>query len=227
MVDRAAYEPVLALLDALDANALREAGCWLGGGAGVALRCGGYRVSRDVDLLCADAAGYRALRGRVFDAGLRALFRRDVVVVRQARADRYGIRGAVAVGGAPIKIEVVREARVELEGVADPYLPVARLCDADMVAEKLLANDDRLNDDAALGRDALDLLMLERALGGLPEVAWDKAREAYGPSIDVAFARALDHLRANPADLERAFETFDVLPDARAYLNERIARSAP
>ena len=65
-------------------------------------------------------------------------------------------------------------------------LPVARLSDEDLVAEKLLANEERPWDDSTLGRDAMVLLVLEHALGGCPAGASDKARAAYGPSVESA-----------------------------------------
>jgi hypothetical protein len=59
----------------------------------------------------------------------------------------------IEVGGEPIKCEVVSEGRIDWEGTRDPLLPVLRLSDGDLVAEKLLANVDRYLDDGALGRD--------------------------------------------------------------------------
>ncbi len=65
-------------------------------------------------------------------------------------------------------------------------LPVARLSDEDLVAERLLANEERPWDDSTLGRDAMVLLVLEHALGGCPAGASDKARAAYRPSVESA-----------------------------------------
>jgi hypothetical protein len=87
---------IVALLGRVDAALFRDARCWFGGGSAVSLRCGEFRVSRDVDFLCASREGYRLLRQRVFDRGAPGLFARDVVVAREARADRYGIRLALA-----------------------------------------------------------------------------------------------------------------------------------
>lgn len=226
MVERSEHRRVLTLLSALDAGFFRETECWFAGGTAVSLRCGEYRISHDVDFLCATREGYRALRERVFHQGLRGFFTRDVEVVREVRADRYGIRAVVRVDGAPLKLEIVSEGRIALEGTADPELPVARLTDADLVAEKLLANADRFLDDSALSRDALDLVVLAHYLGELPAAAWEKARGAYGDSVDEAFERALRRLRDRPELVARALEMLDVRPEARDVIAARLAAVA-
>lgn len=227
MVERPEHLRVLSLLSAMDAPFLREAECWFAGGTAVSLRCGEYRLSYDIDFLCATREGYRALRERLFHEGLRGFFTRDVEVVRDARADRYGIRAVLRVDGAPLKLEMVSEGRISLSGVADPALPVARLSDEDLVAEKLLANSDRFLDDSALGRDALDLLLLDHELGELPAHAWEKARAAYGDSVDRAFERALQRLRDRPELVQRAIQMLDVRPSAREIIEARLGEIAP
>lgn len=227
MPERPALRQVVELLSALDADLFRETGCWFAGGTAVALRCGEYRLSRDVDFLCATREGYRKLREVVFDRGLGGLFKREPKVLRPVRADRYGIRAVVEIEGAPMKLEIVSEGRIPLAGTDDGTLPVARLTDEDLVAEKLLANADRFLDDSALGRDALDLIVLQHHLGGLPESAKEKARAAYGDSIDRALARGLQRLRDDPAQLERALTTLDVTPEACALIRARLAAIPP
>jgi hypothetical protein len=227
VVERPELRKVVALLSALDADLLRETGCWFAGGTAIALRCGEYRLSRDVDFLCASREGYRKLREVVFDHGLSGLFTGEVKALRPLRADRYGIRAVVEVEGVPVKLEIVSEGRIPLSGVDDGSLPVARLTDEDLVAEKLLANADRYLDDSALGRDALDLIVLQHHLGALPESAKEKARAAYGGAIDRALERGLQRLRDNPEQLERALDTLDVLPAAREVIRARLSTIAP
>jgi hypothetical protein len=224
MVERAEHQPVLALLDRLDATVLRDAACWLAGGTAVSLRCSEFRLSRDVDFLCASRAGYRELRERVYRAGARGLFSGEVSLRRDLRADRYGIRMVVDIDAQPIKLEIVSEGRIELDGAQDAELPVARLQDTDLVATKLLANEDRFLDDAALGRDIIDLVMLEHVIGGLPDAAWDKARGAYGPSVEDAYRRALARLNDEPALLARASEKLAITDEARRVIEERLLR---
>lgn len=213
----------LAVLERLDADRLREAGAWFAGGTAVSLRCGEFRVSRYVDFLCASMEGYRELRACVRADGARGIFVRDVALLREPRVDRYGIRLALGLGDAVLKLEIVSEGRISLAGTDDRALPVARLVDDDLVAEKLLANDDRYLDDSALGRDAIDLLMLERTLGALPDAAWTKARTAYGASVDRAWDQSLRRLRARPELLARALDAMGVSADARALVAARLA----
>jgi len=227
MVERPEHRRILSLLSAMDAPFLAAAECWFGGGTAVSLRCNEYRLSYDVDFLCATREGYRALRECLFHQGLRGFFTRDVEVVREVRADRYGIRSVVRVDGAPLKLEIVSEGRIALQGMTDPALPVARLTDEDLVAEKLLANADRFLDDSALARDAFDLVLLAHQLGELPSAAWEKARSAYGDSVDGAFERALQRLRDRPDLVKRALEVLDVRPAAREVIEARLATITP
>lgn len=223
MVERPELARVVEALKLLDHGLLRDSGCWFAGGSAIALRCGGYRLSRDVDFLCASRDGYRALRQRVFSHGGRGLFGGEVDIVREVRVDRYGIRLAFQFEGQPLKLELVSEGRIDLAGEDDPMLPVARLRDVDLVAEKLLANADRHQDDAAMGRDVLDLIMLEHALGELPQEAWTKATEAYGDSVEVAWHRALRRLRERPAMRARWFEQMVVSSEGQAIIEARLA----
>jgi len=217
---------VLDLLSSLDADLLRSSECWFGGGTAVSLRCGEPRVSKDVDFLCASHDGYRRLRQHVFGRDAQALFRVPIVAVRELRADRYGLRTAVRIGDAVIKLELISEGRIPLGGTDDPELPVSRLADVDLVAEKLLANVDRGADDVSLSRDIVDLLLLEETLGALPEASFEKARSAYGDSVDRAFAGSLARLASDVAQRERFFELLGLAEDARAMIRSRVARSA-
>jgi len=223
MAEREQHRRVLAALAALDTELFADTGCWFAGGTAISLRCGEFRVSQDVDFLCASRDGYRVLRERVFDRGVAGLFRVAPPVLRELRADRYGIRTVLRIDGEPVKFEIVSEARLELRGVTDPALPVARLADEDLVAEKLLANADRYLDDAAMGRDAIDLIVLERALGGLPAASFEKARQAYGASVDEAWHRALVRLRDKPELLARSLDAMSVDAAARAVIAARLA----
>jgi hypothetical protein len=227
LAERRENRRALTLLAQVDGALFREAACWFAGGTAISLRCGEFRVSRDVDFLCASREGYRLLRERARTGGGRGLFSGAVSIVREPRVDRYGIRMAVEVDGEPLKFEIVSEGRIALDGFDDPSLPVARLCDVDLVAEKLLANDDRYLDDSALGRDLVDLLVLERHLGALPAAALIKAQEAYGPSVLRAHRGAQRRFRDRPDLLARSLDALSVLPSERAYVTARIAALAP
>jgi hypothetical protein len=90
-------------------------------------RPGEYRLSKDVDFLCADAGGYRALRSAAVSRGVAGFFARDVIQERPFRADQYGIRAVIRVGKTPLRFEIVREGRIALGGREDPGLGVPRL----------------------------------------------------------------------------------------------------
>src|SRR5690349_15605872 len=109
MAERQEHRRILALLTSLDAEFLRRAECWFAGETAISLRCDEFRISRDVDFLCASREGYRLVRQRVYEAGIQALFTHDVAVRREVRADRYGVRVVLDVEGAPIKLEIVSE----------------------------------------------------------------------------------------------------------------------
>lgn len=224
MVERPEHRRVIELLSAMDAELLERCGCWFGGGTAVSIRCNEPRVSRDVDFLCSSHDGYRKLRNHVFGRDARALFRDPVDPVRELRADRYGVRTAVRIGDVVIKVELVSEGRIELESVADSELPVRRLTDSDLIAEKLLANVDRGLDDASLGRDVIDLMLLELTIGELPHQAFEKARSAYGDAVDRAFATACDRLDSDSSLRERCFASLGIDDRFRAEVTRRLRR---
>jgi Nucleotidyl transferase AbiEii toxin, Type IV TA system len=115
---------VLQLLQALNAPLLKQSGCYFGGGTAIVLLLGEYRESVDVDLLCASAEGYRTLRNVVNERSLGDVLAQPVTLVRDVRADRYGIRTFCELDGTPIKLEIVREDRISLTGEDHAGLPI-------------------------------------------------------------------------------------------------------
>lgn len=59
---RPRHRLVWRTLEALDRDFLAEARCRFAGGTRIVLALDEYRESVDVDFLCADVAGYRAIR---------------------------------------------------------------------------------------------------------------------------------------------------------------------
>ena len=176
------HREIARLLAALDAGLLQDCECWFAGGTAISMLLGEYRRSDDVDFLCSSSDGYRRLREEVFHRGLAALGA-DLPVVRDARADQYGIRCVLGTLDNPIKFEVVREARIDLSPGEDVIEGVALLSRPDLYAEKLLANADRGLDRAALFRDFIDLCMMSRAWPEVREAACAKAVAAYGDVV--------------------------------------------
>lgn len=159
--------------------------CWFGGGTAIVLKLDEYRRSLDVDFLCADIDGYRELRSAAVKQGATAFFDGPIEQVREFKADQYGIRAVLSYKGQPMKFEIIRESRIDIEGAFDPQLGVPALRVEDMYAEKLLANADRCFDRSVAYRDAIDLGMLVAELGPIPEASISKVERAYGDDIAI------------------------------------------
>jgi hypothetical protein len=221
MFERPRHNAVLHALHAFDAELLAEARCYFGGGTAIVLLLGEYRESIDIDFLCADRAGYRTLRAATWGKGLPGLLKpaARLDALRDLQADQYGIRTRIEVDRVPIRFEIVREARIELAGAIRPELGVPVLSREDMYAEKLLANADRWHDTAVLNRDIIDLSMMIARWGPIPQVAWTKARDAYGTVADDAYGRAVDRIR----DLAWLRTCMDGLGMRRSLIEEVLA----
>ncbi len=184
MFRREQHRRVAVVLGALRSDLLARCRFWFGGGTRIVLELGEYRESRDVDFLCSDAEGYAELRLRAATGAFPALFsdegRARLEFPREIRIDQYGIRFPVTCDGESLKVELIREARVELSGGARPaWAPVDCLSVEECYIEKLLANSDRWADRQFLSRDLLDLAALRAACGPIPEEAWRQAEKAY------------------------------------------------
>jgi hypothetical protein len=200
------HRAVAAALKAMDHDKLAACKCWFGGGTEIVLELGEYRLSKDIDFLCADADGYREIRSLAASGGAASLFGGGVREERTFKTDQYGVRGIISVDGITLRFEVVREARINLAGRSDPILGVPRLTDADRIAEKLLANADRCQDRSTACRDAADLGMLALHRGPFAEAALAKAEHAYGDDVVRKLVWVLDHLSV-AGELSRAAES--------------------
>lgn len=200
---------IVALLASMDGDWLLANRCYFGGGTAIVLSLGEYRRSLDVDFLCDDGDGYRAIRSAVAERGVRALFGGEATSPRDFRIDQYGVRGVVVWNQQPIKVEVIREARIPLTGAIEPHFAVPLLSFADQVAEKLLANADRGLDRAIGYRDAIDLGMLVGQEDSLPVSAVAKATGAYGADVARKAERVLQVL-SNAAEVRHAAATLDM-----------------
>lgn len=181
---RAEHKIISEVLGAMNHAFFLDNRCWFGGGTAIVLKLGEYRRSMDIDFLCSDIDGYRRLRAAAMGEGVSAFFLSQIESLRDIRADQYGIRALLGYDGQPIKFEIVREGRIELNGRLDDELGVPTLVPEDMFAEKLLANADRCVDPSVNYRDALDIGMLIKGCGNIPNAALAKAERAYGPEIE-------------------------------------------
>jgi hypothetical protein len=182
-IKRQEHGVILEALHLMDQNFLVANGCWFRGGTAIVLKLDEYRQSLDVDFLCSDADGYRALRNAAVERGIRAFFPKPVETVRHFKSDQYGLRAALSLHGQTIKFEIIREARIQLRGHIDEQLGLPMLLVPDLFAEKLLANADRCHDRSVAYRDAIDLGMLVIGFGNIPDEAITKALNAYGADV--------------------------------------------
>lgn len=172
------------MLSRLDSKFLTRARCFFGGGTRIVLELGEYRESRDVDFLCSDRAGYRLLREGVSGTTLGLIQASDLSLAREVRTDQYGIRTFIDHDGIKLKFEIVREARIELDGEAVAGIPVACLTRRHCFAEKFLANADRGLDTSTLSRDIVDLaFMIEGWSKKDADAGLAMAKTAYGDSV--------------------------------------------
>ena len=225
MFKRLHHQAIAQVLYALDADLLRRHGCLFGGGTAIAMRYGEFRESVDIDFLVSSATGYRELRQLVV-TGLGSLFRDGnlpFTQLREAKTDQYGIRSILHVVGQDIKVEIVREGRIELDtpGPKDSICGVATLAPLDMAASKLLANSDRWYDDGTFNRDLIDLAMMEPTLK-LLESAVTKAQGAYGGTILPDLAKSIDRVEKRTDWLERCMQAMAMdMPKAVVWKHVR------
>lgn len=226
--DRPHHQRIAHVLAALDADVLRAHACWFGGGTCIALRFGEYRESVDIDFLVSDATGYRELRQWLTGpTGLAPITRAGampLVLLREVRADQYGIRTQVQMDGQAIKFEIVREARIELDAPSpqDAVCGIGTLSLRDLAASKLLANSDRQADDGVFSRDVIDLAMMDLPLPSLRS-ALLKAEQAYGATVIRDLAKALDRLQQREGWLDRCMQVM-AMDMPKAVLWQKIRR---
>lgn len=215
MFERKQHRNVLALLSVLDSQKLSRCKFLFGGGTRIVLELEEYRESHDVDFLCSDPEGYSELRFEASKGGYPALFRLDsgldLSFPREMRIDQYGIRFPVVIAGDMVRMELIREARIELDpGIRPPWSPLDCLSLADCYAEKLLANADRWADRQVLSRDLIDLSALRHRVGPIPAAAWRKVEAAYRTAARDDLRKALSVFNQDPLHRQRCFEGLQI-----------------
>lgn len=205
--ERPAHQLVLAILSTLDCAFLAKARCYFGGGTRIVLELGEYRESKNINLLCSDRDGYRLIRETVSETSLGNVAGPELVLAREVRADQYGIRTFTGHDGERLKFEIVREARIEVDGESVAGIPVACLTRRHCFAEKFMANADRGLDASTLSRDMIDLAFMiegwsgEDAKGGLAI-----AKAAYGNAIPDSIHAVAGKMREDRAYRNRCVE---------------------
>lgn len=191
MYNRPRHQAIEKILHSFSNSALAEAGCYFAGGTAIALLLNEYRESVDIDFLCASNDGYRFLRNTVSSHDLGELVNNNVKYLREIRTDRDKISTFVESDGIPIKIEIVREARIDISGEYNKDFMIPLLSKEDLFAQKLLANADRGLDRHSKSRDIIDISAMIESWGDIPTTAWDKAVHAYGNQIANYFAKSV------------------------------------
>jgi len=191
--ERPHHQLVIAVLNALNSQFLSESMCYFGGGTRIVLELDEYRESLDIDLLCADKSGYRALRSTISHNSLGAICSGNLQLMREVRADMYGIRTFFELDEQPVKFEIIFEGRIPLEGESNQDLPLESLSHVSCFAEKFLANADRGRDTSTNARDLIDLAFMAAhwSKDDLTE-GWFRAEEAYGAVVHTELLFTLD-----------------------------------
>jgi hypothetical protein len=221
---------IATVLQTLNAEVLARHRCYFGGGTAIVLLRDEYRESIDIDFIVSDKAGYRFLRQSINnEVGLAAIARpgTTLTLAREIISDQYGIRTFLKVGNTEIKFEIVLEGRIELEmpESATKICGVAALSEIDMATTKILANSDRLADDAVYSRDLIDLAMLQ-----LPRTrykqALEKAKTVYADTAERDLHSAIDRLKERPGRLGECMIALkmDSIPEAVLWSRIRTLR---
>lgn len=208
---RPLHKQVAAQLALLDSAFLASCQCHFGGGTRIVLELGEYRESKDIDLLCSDQAGYRKLRESLPGDGLGPIARKRLRALRDVRADQYGVRTMIGTVEAPLKFEIVREARIALTATTVRGIPVSCLDRPSAFAEKFLANADRGIDTSTLSRDAIDLaFMLEGWAAADASSGFEIASAAYGAEIQRKIAAVCKLLLGDRRYLTRCIDALSI-----------------
>ncbi|WP_019025414.1 MULTISPECIES: nucleotidyl transferase AbiEii/AbiGii toxin family protein [unclassified Thioalkalivibrio] len=219
------HRRIISVLEAMDADLLERTQCLFGGGTSIALRLNDFRMSADIDFLCSSPEGYRELRSmipRFSETGLSSLFQKPVRQLREARADRYGIRSVLDVDGAPIKFEIVMEGRINLDASFERFHGAPVLSMADSFAEKMLANSDRWGDRSIESRDILDLAAMVHTWGPIPLQSQMKVYAAYGSDPIDDLRKAAQFVLDQDAYRERCFESLQIDSESQAWVTNAL-----
>jgi Nucleotidyl transferase AbiEii toxin, Type IV TA system len=154
------HQLVVDLLSVMDRKFLTTSSCYFGGGTRIVLELDEYRESRDIDFMCSSRDGYRKIRNTITQNSLGGIFNGSYRLMREVRADMYGIRTYLEYENQPIKFEIISEGRIDLAGARIKRLPVDVLDHTTTFAEKFLANADRGRDSSTRSRDLIDLAFM-------------------------------------------------------------------
>ena len=224
MYKRTHHQQIATILAYLNPLYLMEHQCFFGGGTAIALRYGEFRESVDIDFLISDIGLYGKVRNDIrdhHDLSPLLLPGKTLELIRELRADQYGIRTVIGIGEAKIKLEIISEGRIsfdlpEPKEFIDGIPSLTRL---DSIASKLLVNSDRYADDSVYSLDLIDLAMIKPTKKEL-HLAMEKAKKAYGDSIQRDLVRSIDYLFQREKRLDKCTDYLKIdLPVSVIYQN--------
>jgi len=204
---RARHQLILKIFEEFDADYLQQNNILFGGGTRIAMELGEFRESTDIDFCCVGKTSYRAVRSETTSDSLGSLLKPDTSLkfVRDIRADRDAVRTFVSLGesGPAVKLEFIHFDYDDLAADQDSDFPVPVLDKTSCWLNKLLANADRyMSSDR---KDILDLCMMHRCWGKIPEKAWQQADDIYSQKIVLdGLTKALSNIQKDP---DNAFNT--------------------
>ena len=221
------HQKIEKLLQSINPDVLTHTECFFGGGTSISLMLGEFRESVDVDFMCSSIEGYRYLRNiGNFDKDLGELFQTDVSYLRPVRRDQYGIRTVIEVDGTPIKFEIVCEGRISISGTKHDFFGIPTLDRESLFAEKILANTDRWADKSVLSRDIIDLAMMIKNWGDIPQQVWDKCFSVYGKSIYQSWDGAIEQI-SETNYRKKCFSDLDIDPATKIIKTLRSVQIPP
>ncbi len=225
MFSRPQHRMVSQVLAALNSDFLRDNRCYFGGGTRIVMELDEYRESLDIDLLCADVRGYRAIRSQISDDSLGAILTLPLSLAREVRADRYGIRTFFDIDGNKVKFEIVAEGRISLTSQELPSIPVPCLDRISCFSEKLLANADRWADKSVMSRDIIDISFMVSHWGLIPAEAVEIAENAYGASVIRSCKNAIELVQSDAPYLDRCVSIMAITDRERLRDGLRLLES--
>jgi len=191
MFKRPHHQRIAKVLQAFDAEFLRDADCFFGGGTAIVLQLDEYRESVDIDFLCASMEGYGKIR-RAISSDLGQLLKTRIKHLREVRADKDKISTILEMDGESIKVEIFKEAMMDVSGEINQDTGLLTMARDDFYIQKLFANANRGLDGATSSRDIIDLAMMIGKWGDIPARSWEYAYNYYGDSIPKGFHLATD-----------------------------------
>lgn len=212
------HQAIWEVLQALDGDFLLAHNILFGGGTRIVMELGEYRESVDIDLFCVGRDAYRAARSSVTSSGFGSLFQSGkepgLYQGREIRADRDAIRCMIeGHGRRALKFEIIHFDNDDI--VADPresLFPVPCVGKESCFTTKLLANADRFRDSH---KDLVDLCMMRREWGEMPEKVWQAAFNRYGERVVMrGLQQALELVIQNAGEaVERLVSQMKVEPE--------------